>query len=270
MNTSVHRGLAAVLAVWLAAMACDFLAGTPTPIPTQGSPMPVPIIQSAPPVPPTAETVQPPRPTPQELTWFPSVDSHCRSGPGIQYESLTMLWSGQRLSALAVDRDWNWVQVRMQLSTQFCWTRSDTGNLSGDMGQLMVVDITDPVPTATLPKPVRSGSDIDVLRVGASQQEGRAIIYLDIRNNGPADYSGQARVLCVGKSKMRDAPYTQASIRREDIIELGLHAGSSGTINSGVETDTGSYSYPSIQCTITTPGRTDLNPDNNSGKTSIP
>ncbi len=270
MNASMHRGMAAGLAIWLAAISCNYLTGTPTSIPTQGSPMPVPIIESAPPAPPTAETVQPPNPTPQELTWFPSVDSHCRSGPGIQYESLTMLWSGQRLAALAVDPGWNWVQVRMQLSTQPCWTRSDTGNLSGDMSQLLVVDITDPLPTATLPKPVHSGSDIDVLRVGASQQEGRAIIYLDIRNDGPADYSGQARVVCLGKSKMRDAPYTQASIGREGLIELRLSAGSTDTINTGVETDTASYSYPSIQCAIVMPGRVDLNSDNNIGKTSIP
>jgi hypothetical protein len=274
MNACAQRGLAAVLVVWLASPACNFLTGgsqvaTVAPgdiaytaaalaLTAQASAVPLPAVETAPP---------PAQPT-QEQTWFPSTDSHCRSGPGIQYESLTMLWSGQRLAALGTDATGNWIQVQMQLSTNSCWTRLETGNLSGDQAALPIVSIPDPVPTATLPRLAASGSDIDVLRLGASQQEGRATVYLDIRNNGPDDFAGRARIVCLGKSKLRDQPYTLASIGREDLIDLTISAGMTGTINTTVETDTASFSYPSIQCVIAVKG--DPNTDNNIGLTSIP
>lgn len=209
-------------------------------------------------------------PTATEQTWFPSTDSHCRAGPGIQYESLTVLWSGQRLAALGTDEGWNWIQVRMQLSSSTCWTRSETGNLSGDMKGLPVVQVSSPIPTATLPKPFASGSDVDVLRVGASALEGRDVVYLDIRNNGPDDFTGLVRLVCAGQSKMRDAPYTQVRIGQEDYLDVTMSAGLTGTINSSLETDTASYSYPTIQCTLSVPNNLDPNPKNNTGATTIP
>jgi hypothetical protein len=282
MNKSMHRGIAALSAAWLAASACQFLTGVSQPptvspqdiaytaailgLTAQASVMPLPYTGT--PAPPTA-TVEA-TPITQEQTWFPSMDSHCRAGPGIQYESITVLWSGQRLGALGRDEIGNWIQVRMQLSTNTCWTRSETGNLSGNQDDLPVVSIPNPVPTATLPKPVASGSDIDVLRVGASAQEGRDIVYLDIRNNGPDDFSGLVRIVCNGRSKLRDEPYTQEKIGREDYVDLTISEGMTGTINISVETDTASYSYPTIQCTLAVPNNLDANPKNNSGTTTIP
>jgi hypothetical protein len=283
MNTSMNRGIIAVLAVWLAASACQFLTGAPQvatvppqdiaytaaalALTAQASAIPLPTVETAPQ---PTEVVETETPAGDKWQWFPSMDSHCRSGPGIQYESLTVLWPGQRLAALGTDESGNWIQVRMQLSTNTCWTRAETGNLSGDASALPVVSIANPVPTATLPKPVASGSDIDVLRVGASQQEGRATVYMDIRNNGPDDFSGLVRLVCTGQSKMRDKPYTQDRITQEDYVDLTIYDRSTGTINSSMETDTASYSYPTIQCTITVPNKLDPNPDNNIGATAIP
>jgi len=158
----------------------------------------------------------------------------------------------------------------MQLSTNTCWTRAETGNLSGNEDDLPVVSIAHPVSTATLPKPVASGSDIDVLRVGASAQEGRDIIYLDIRNNGPDDFSGLVRIVCTGQSKLRDAPYTQEKITHEDYVDLTISEGLTSTLNTSVETDTASYAYPTIQCTLMVPNNLDGNQKNNSGTTTIP
>ena len=279
MNPSMRRGLAAVLAIWLAASACQFLTGVsqaPT-IPAQdiaytaaalaltaqASAVPAPVLETAPPPTSTVE----PAPT-EELTWFPSMDSHCRAGPGIQYESLTMLWSGQRLAALGTDESGNWIQVRMQLSTNTCWTRSETGNLSGQMSSLSVISIPDPVPTATMPRLAAAGWDIAVLRVGVSSQEDWGIVYMDIRNNGPDDFSGTVRILCGGKSKLRDQPYTEASISGQGTTDLSIGAGMTGTIDTTLKPETSSYSYPSIQCAVAVPK--DTNPDNNIGVTSVP
>ena len=121
MNKSMHRGIVAVLAVlavWLAASACQFLAGVPqaTTVPAQdiaytvaalaltaqASAMPLPSVETALP-----KTIVVVTPLSEEQTWFPSEDSHCRSGPGIQYESITVLWSGQRLAALGRDESGN-------------------------------------------------------------------------------------------------------------------------------------------------------------------
>ncbi len=279
MSKLMHRSIAAALAVWLAGAACQFLAGAPQAptVPTQD------IAYTAAALALTAQagaateeaTLPPPTqaaeqaPVADEMTWFPSTDSHCRAGPGIQYESLTVLWSGQRLAALGTDEGWSWVQVRMQQGSQTCWTMSETGNLSGQFGDLPVVAVENPLPTATRPKPAASGSEIQVLRVGASPQEARAVIYLDIRNNGPEDFTGLVRIVCTGQSKMRDEPYTQARIGREDFVDLTIGAGMTGTINTGVETDTASYSYPLIQCTLSVPNDLDANPKDNSGATSI-
>ncbi len=283
MNKSMNRGIAAVLVVWLAASACQFLTGVPqtSTVPAQDIAYTAAALaltaQASAMSMPTAETASPPpkpaieqAPVAEEMTWFPSMDSHCRSGPGIQYESLTVLWSGQRLAALGRDNSGNWIQVRMQLSTNTCWTRLETGNLSGSEDDLPIASIPNPVPMATLPKRAASGSDIDVLRVGASPLEGRDIIYLDIRNNGPDDFSGLVRIVCTGQSKLRDEPYTQARIGREDYVDLTIYEGTTGTIDTDVETDTGSYSYPTIQCTLTVPNNLDANLKNNSGATSIP
>lgn len=282
MNRSTHRSISAVLAIWLAASACQFLTGAPQPptvapqdiaytaaalaLTAQAGAAPVPT-QTA--VPEPAPTVLPAS-TAGEQTWFPSTDSHCRAGPGIQYESLTVLWSGQRLAALSTDEGWNWIQVRMQRSSKTCWTRSETGNLSGDINSLPVIRISNPIATATLPKPFASGSDADVLRVGASALEGRSVIYIDIRNIGPDDFTGLVRLVCTGQSKMRDAPYTQQRISQEDYVDVTLYAGLTGTINSSLETDTASYSYPTIQCTLALPNNLDPNPKNNTGATAIP
>ncbi len=281
MNKSTYRGIAAVLAVWLAAVSCQFLTGVsqaPTvpaeniaytaavlALTAQASAMPF-TVETAP----VSTVAIEATPMTQEQVWFPSIDSHCRAGPGIQYESITVLWSGQRLAALGRDKSGNWIQVQMQLSTNTCWTRVETGNLSGSEDDLPIVSIPNPVPTATLPKPAASGSDIDVLRVGASSQEARDIIYLDIRNNGPDDFSGLVRIVCTGQSKLRDEPYTEGRIGREDYVDLTISEGMTGTINTDVETDTASYSYPAIQCILTVPNNLDANPKNNSGATSIP
>lgn len=282
MNSSMHRGIAAILAIWLAASACQLITGALQPptvstqdivytattmaFPTQVSTVPPPTEPVAPTPTPTIVHA----PTAEELTWFPSTDSHCRAGPGIQYASLTVLWSGQRLSALGTDEGWNWVEVRMQLSNNTCWTRSETGNLSGDMNSLPIIHISKPVPTATLPKPFASGSDVDVLRVGASALEGRDVIYMDIRNNGPNDFTGLVRLVCAGQSKLRDTPYTQERVSQDDYVDVTIYAGLTGTINSTLETDTASYSYPVIQCTISVPNNLDPNPKNNTGATAIP
>ncbi len=279
MNASMQRGTAAILAAWLAASACSFLSGAPR-VPTvspqdiaytaaalaltaQAAANPAPRVETPAPLPTEAPAQIP---LEDRWQWFPSTDSHCRAGPGIQYESLTMLWSGQRLAALGTDSTGSWVQVRMPLSTNTCWTLSETGNVSGSFSELPVISIVKPVPTATLPKPAASGADIDVLRLGVSSAEAWGVLYMDIRNNGPEDFQGRVKVVCLGRSQLRDTPYTQASIAREDNIDLLIAHGMAGTINTSLELDTSSYLYPSLQCAIAVPH--DPNSDNNIGKTS--
>ncbi len=279
MNTSLHRGIAAILAAWMAASACNFLTGAPR-VPTvspeeiantaaaialtsQAAAAATPVVETAAPLPTEAPAQVP---VEDRWQWFPSTDSHCRAGPGIQYESLTMLWSGERLSALGTDSTGSWVEVQMPLSTHTCWTPSETGNVSGNFGDLPVVSVANPLPTATRPAPEASGADIDVLRLGVSSQEALGVLYMDIRNNGPEDFSGRVKVVCLGTSKLRDEPYTQASIGREDVFDLKIAAGMTGTLNTTVEIDTATYTYPSLQCAIGVPR--DPNPDNNIGRTS--
>ena len=275
MNISMHRGITAVLAIWLAASACQLLAGAPqrptiSPQGIASSAVIVTVQVNTMPAP-TESAIPERTSTTEELTWFPSMDSHCRAGPGIQYESLTVLWAGQRLAALGTDEGWNWIEVRMQLSSNTCWTMSETGNLSGDMSSLPIIHISNPLPTLTLPKPFATGSDIEVLRVGTSALvEGRDIIYMDIRNNGPDDFAGLVRLVCAGQSKMRDTPYTQEEIGQEDYVDITIYSGLTDTINSSLKADTASYSYPTIQCTISVPNNLDPNPKNNTGATNTP
>lgn len=274
MKSLMPRGAVALLVLWLAATGCSFLsgmAGTPTATPQSNArataaalaaqPIDAPLPSANVPVPVTAG---------RDPQWSASANGHCRSGPGIQYESVDLLWSGEQLAAVGINADASWVQLRLPLSLATCWTQAAGGTFQGRTGALRVEGVSFPVPTPTLPNPMRRGSDLDVLRVAASPMQASGIVYLDVRNNGPEDFSAQVRILCFATSRLRRPPFTLSTDERQASLRLTLAAGATTTINTDLATDAASYSYPSIDCVLTAFQKHDLNPINNSNSSSVP
>lgn len=136
-----------------------------------------------------------------------------------------------------------------------------------------------PQPTSThteLPPPPGGGSwgisksDIEVLKVASSSTTGPGTLYVDIRNNGPKEFSGELHVGCSGMAYVRSdlslAP-VQPNSNENITITIGL---GTGFFYTSLRIDPVSYIYPVIQCVIEVPDDRDPDTSNNSGTLNIP
>jgi hypothetical protein len=112
-------------------------------------------------------------------------------------------------------------------------------------------------------------SDIQVLKVWATSLTAPGKIGIDIRNNGPKEFSGSFHVVCTGVSFNRAIPNATIPIASEETVPDDISVGT-GFFYTSLEVDPATYSYPVIQCTVGVPDNKDPNPNNNAGATNIP
>jgi hypothetical protein len=133
-----------------------------------------------------------------------------------------------------------------------------------------------PTPTVTetsLPPPQGGGSwgptgtDIELIKVGVSSTTGAGNIYLDIRNNGPKEFSGEIEYLCQGTSFMKGQPTIIIPVVYDEKVHITISIGT-GFVPTNLVVDPSVYTYPVIACTITVPD--DPEPGNNTGTIIIP
>ncbi len=131
--------------------------------------------------------------------------------------------------------------------------RKPTRTFTPDTGLLIVDHIE-----------VMKVSDIEVLKVNADSSGG---VSIDIRNNGPAEFHGQVRVVCIAMGYMRGDPQNQIPFANDESIHINISIGT-GFFPTSLKLNTAAYSYPSIHCTVGVPD--DPNPNNNAGATVLP
>jgi hypothetical protein len=112
-----------------------------------------------------------------------------------------------------------------------------------------------------------TGTDIELLKVGVTSTTGAGNIYLDIRNNGPKEFSGIIEYICQGSSYIRSQPNTIIPVAMTEKVPNTIGIGT-GFFNTKLFVNLDTYSYPVITCTIVVPD--DPEPGNNTGAISIP
>ena len=94
-------------------------------------------------------------------------------------------------------------------------------------------------------------------------------ICIDIRNNGPSQFSGNFHLVCVGTSILRGQPTVQLPVATEESIRNTIGVGT-GTVNTGLTVDPVLYFCPVIQHVIEVPDNRGRNPGNDPGAIGIP
>lgn len=82
----------------------------------------------------------PPTPTPASVTLKVSVDTHCRIGPGIPYDIVTILRIGKTAEVIGRNSEKTYWVIRNPAGSGYCWVWGKYATLSGPTGSLPVWD----------------------------------------------------------------------------------------------------------------------------------
>ena len=111
-------------------------------------------------------------PPPNSTTVDVSVNTNCRSGPGVGYQGLDIVYSGQRVEVLGVDESHSYYIVRSP-NGSVCWLWSHYATLDGKINSLPVM--TPPAPSQNVNSP-KSYTDVGILVSKDFSWSGRWIV----------------------------------------------------------------------------------------------
>ncbi len=133
-----------------------------------------------------------------------------------------------------------------------------------------------PTITLTVAPPPGGGSsgiaqsDLELYGVSPVSSVGTTTtVTLDVRNNGPHDYEGSLRVVCVGPGFHRTDPVQVCPPAVVDTSVTILQGVGTGHFNVDLFTSPVCY-YPGVQCSLIVPDNKDPNTGNNQYGFAIP
>ena len=114
---------------------------TPTALPTAA---PVTLPSATPPPEPTHTSLVPAA-TQAQIAPAPGVtpleaDVNCRYGPGLDYETVGALKTGESAAAIGLSADHAWIQIQLPGSTNKCWVAAGAATVTGDLGIVPAVE----------------------------------------------------------------------------------------------------------------------------------
>lgn len=113
-------------------------------------------------------------------------------------------------------------------------------------------------------------SDLELYGVSPVSPVGTTTtVTLDVRNNGPHDYEGSLRVVCVGPGFQRTDPVQVCPPAVVDTSVTILQGVGTGHFNVDLYTSPVCY-YPGVQCSLIVPDNKDPNTGNNQYGFAIP
>jgi uncharacterized protein YraI len=171
-----------LLALFLAALACNWSEVAPPPAPViEPSPLPTFAISTLTPVP-TETPLPTPTSTPDApIAWPKDLGINCRYGPGQEWEVVSAIPAGTvaEIKGRTVNTAWWYVSDPMKIDDSFCWLAYDVVDTAGNLN---IIPIVEP--------PVASVADVTVDMVvvtftacGGSNQ---GTFNGSIKTNGPA------------------------------------------------------------------------------------
>jgi hypothetical protein len=133
-----------------------------------------------------------------------------------------------------------------------------------------------PTITLTVAPPPGGGSwgivqsDLELYGVSPASAVGTTTtVTLDVRNNGPHDYEGSLRVVCVGPGFVRADPSQSCPPAVVDTSVTILQGVGTGHFNVDLYTSPVCY-YPGVQCSLLVPDNKDPNTGNNQYGFALP
>jgi hypothetical protein len=173
--------LFSLLALLLAALACNWTEVAPPPAPViEPSPLPTFAISTLTPVP-TETPLPTPTSTPDApVAWPKSEGINCRYGPGQEWEVVSTILpeTVTEIKGRTVNTAWWYVIDPTELEQSFCWVAYDVVDTAGNLNVVPIVQL----PTASVTDVV-----VDSINVTFSACEGESRVVLDgtVEANGP-------------------------------------------------------------------------------------